>query len=70
MNKAIEELKAAYDAVFNEDGTMKTCGRKACINLISLMMEHSSEDVGNLDTGMINPEVMKSEYERVISENP
>jgi len=68
MNKGIEELKTAYNTVFNEDGTIKACGRDACAQLIKLMKEFSTKDVGNENTGMINIEIMKAEYQRILQE--
>ena len=61
----LEELKAAYNAVFDEQNQIKACGRDACINLISLMKKCTSADVGDEKTGKINIEIMKKEYFRI-----
>ena len=58
----LQELSSAFDAVFDAEGQIKNCGRAVCMHLISLMKRHSSEDVGDEKTGMINIETMKSEY--------
>lgn len=68
MERSIEKLKNAYDAVFDEDGTVKACGRDACAQLIKLMKNLSTKDVGNEDTGIINIEIMKAEYQRILQE--
>ena len=57
-----EEMYAAYNAVFDNKGKIKACGRDACIHLIQLMKKYTSEDVGDENTGRINIEVMKEEY--------
>ena len=45
-----------FNKVFNEDGTIKVCGREACKELILACQEASSEpiDFGNPETGMMN----------------
>ena len=64
--KEIENLKAAYNAVFDENDQMRTCGREACIELISLMKNYTSEDMGNEDTGTIEVTSMQTEYHKLI----
>lgn len=64
--KEIENLKAAYDAVFDENDQMRTCGREACIELIALMKNYTSEDVGNEDTGTIEVTSMQTEYHKLV----
>ena len=59
------ELTKAYDAVFDENGQIKTCGRTACINLIVLMRNYTTEDVGDEVTGKIKIEAMKAEYSKI-----
>ena len=47
-------IKEAYEAVFNEDGTMKACGREACIRLIEACEAKDRETCfGNKKTGEI-----------------
>lgn len=47
-------IKEAYEAVFNEDGTLKTCGRDACIKLISACKAKDQETYfGNEENGQI-----------------
>jgi hypothetical protein len=62
-----KSLKAAYNAVFDENGKVKECGRDACIRLINLMGNYTSKNVGNENTGMLEIDAMKSEYYRVIA---
>lgn len=47
-------IKEAYEAVFNEDGTMKACGREACRRLIEAC-EAKDQDTyfGDKRTGKI-----------------
>ncbi len=63
----LKELSSAFDAVFDNEGQIKACGRYACMNLINLMKKYSSEDVGDEETGRINIETMKNEYFRICS---
>ena len=44
-----------YNKCFNEDGTVKACGREACKQLIRACMEQDpTKDFGNPDTGMMH----------------
>lgn len=58
------ELIRRYDAVFNHDGSRKCCGRQACMDLIEAcsMFDNKkpSEYYGDLKTGMMNSENIKS----------
>lgn len=63
----IKKLKAAYDAVFNEKGEIKACGRDACTKLISLMKKYTSKNIGDIRTGKLEIDVIKMEYYRVIT---
>ena len=65
-SEEIKNLRTAYSAVFDENGHMKACGRNACIKLINLMSNYTSEDVGNENTGILKIDAMKSAYYRVI----
>jgi hypothetical protein len=62
----LKELTSAFDAVFDDDAQIKACGRIACMNLITLMKKHSSQDVGDEKTGNINFETMKNEFLRIL----
>ncbi len=59
-----------YAKVFNEDGSIKNCGRTVCIQLISLAQQLSDAtiDFGNVDTGFINIEPMQKLYEKIKQE--
>jgi len=67
MNESIEILKAAYNAVFDEAGQIRACGRAACIHLINVMKGFSSENVGDESTGFIEIARLQSEYHRLVS---
>ena len=58
-----------YAKVFNEDGSIKNCGRTVCIQLISLAKQLGTDtDYGNADTGFINIETMQKLYEQINQE--
>ena len=61
-----ERLRGAFNAVFDEKGHVKNCGRDACSRLIHLMKRYSSKNVGDESKGILNVDVMKKEYCRVI----
>ena len=61
-----EKLRKAYNAVFDKNGQVKNCGRDACSRLIHLMKKHSAENVGDEHKGILNVDVIKSEYRRVM----
>ena len=49
------ELKQSYDRVFNEDGTVKLCGREACKDLIIAMQsKFPGINFGNPVHGIMN----------------
>jgi hypothetical protein len=54
------EFKEKYDAVFNENGSVKLCGREKCKDLVIACMVLSKNGgknyFGNPDTGMMNVE--------------
>ena len=63
----LEELKDAYQAVFDENGNVKACGSVACMKLmISLMRFRPKADLGNLDTGVMNINVVKNMYRDIV----
>lgn len=56
-----------YKEVFNEDGTVKNCGRTKCQKLISLAMQlekHEDRYFGNDRTGMMNVEHIQELYNK------
>jgi hypothetical protein len=63
--KELEELKDAYQDVFDENDQIKNCGRVACMRLIHLMKKYSTENVGNPDTGTLEVNTIQSEYHRI-----
>jgi hypothetical protein len=56
-----EKLLCQYKKVFNEDGTVKACGRYECIKLISLCEEHANNKnhFGSTDTGFMDVNAIK-----------
>lgn len=61
------EIKRLYDVVFDSNGNVRACGRNACKRLIEAINSKSDLNVGNAETGMMNIDVLKSEYDRIIS---
>ena len=60
MTKTFEEY---YCAVFDTDGSIKSCGRKACMDLIQFVETTYMVEVGNEDTGFIsNQDLIKAIY--------
>lgn len=60
-----------YKEIFNEDGSVKICGREKCRKLISLaiqMEKHEDGYFGNDRTGMMNTEKIQELYEKIIKE--
>lgn len=57
----LADLKSQYQIVFDEDGNVKTCGRKNCSKLIELceMATNGQMDFGNKETGIMNVELIK-----------
>lgn len=64
----INRLKEYYNAVFDENGDIKLCGRDACKKLIVEMKGYTSVDVGDEDSGFMNVDNMKKEYKRLVEE--
>lgn len=55
----MEKLKVLLNAVFEEDGAVRPCGRETCKKLISVASEkYPNVDFGNPNTGIMNIEVM------------
>ena len=51
------EFNEKYNNVFNDNGTIKNCGREKCKDLIIACMvlsKNNSNYFGNPDTGMMN----------------
>jgi hypothetical protein len=62
-----ERLKRAYNAVFDENGQVRNCGREVCSKLINLMKKYTSKKIGDEDTGKLEIDTIKLEYYRVIA---
>lgn len=61
------EIKRLYNAVFDSNGDVRACGRDACKRLIEAINSKSDLNVGNAETGVMNVDVLKSEYNRLMS---
>lgn len=61
------EIKRLYNVVFDLDGNVRACGRDACKRLIEAISSESDLNVGNAETGVMNVDVLKSEYNRLMS---
>lgn len=49
-----------YKQVFNEDGTVKQCGREKCKKLIRMCQNLNKDiDFGSIESGMMNVENIK-----------
>ena len=60
----MDKLTKCYNAVFDEDGNIKVCGREKCSELIMAMQERiKTVDFGNEATGMMNVEGIKYYYD-------
>ena len=58
-----------YSKVFNEDGSMKNCGRTVCIQLITLAEQlDETMQFGDKKTGFINIENMCILYNKIKAE--
>ena len=63
--KDLEEVKDAYQDVFDSNDKIKNCDCVACKRLIYLMKKFSTENVGNPDTGNLEISTIQSEYHRI-----
>ena len=61
----LQELKKAYNNVFDENGEIKGCGRTCTRILISTLKKYTKEDIGDENTGMMKVETLKSVYQRL-----
>ncbi len=71
--KKREELLAAYSDVFSQNGDVKACGRKKCMELISICSKCSPSNYksfGDLSTGIMKvphiKELIEEEFPEVI----
>lgn len=60
----MDRLKTLYSEVFNDDGSIKVCGRDKCKHLISCLSDmYPDKYFGDVNTGFLNikaiREVMK-----------
>lgn len=55
----IEKILKQYKIVFNEDGSVKNCGRDNCIKLIELLTQmFPTVSFGNQNTGFMNIDII------------
>lgn len=65
--KELDELKDAYEAVFDEDGSIKACGRALCLHLMYVLKKfRPMAELGNFDTGVMNVKVIKDVYRDIV----
>ena len=56
----MDEIKKAYDEVFDEDGNVRLCGREKCRNLIRLLSdEYLGIYFGDEESGMMQVQNIK-----------
>lgn len=58
------DVVCAYNNVFNADGTLKLCGRQACMDLIHAVEVVYGVVCGNIKTGVLNLEAVRQVRER------
>ena len=61
------EIRALYSRVFDENGNVKPCGRRNCIELIRVLESETNINCGDKDTGYMNVENIKKAYAQVMS---
>ena len=59
----LQELKKAYNVVFDENGEVKACGRECTTHLIKSIKKYTNENVGDEGTGRMDVKKLKSVYE-------
>jgi hypothetical protein len=65
--KDLEELKNAYQDVFDEDGNVRACGRALCLRLMLFLKRFRPKaNLGNFDTGVMNVDVVKNMYKSIV----
>lgn len=65
---ADEKLTKAYESVFDTQGNVRVCGRKACITLIEECEKKDSYTYfGNKENGRMDIEAIKRFYEKEMS---
>lgn len=62
MSKRLDDL---YNVVFDSNGKVKPCGREYCKELISECSKYTSHYCGDISTGFMNIDVIKSVYNEV-----
>ena len=50
----VVEFEALYKECFNEDGSVKACGRDACKKLIKFLNRNSTDRYGDEEKGYMN----------------
>jgi hypothetical protein len=61
----LQGLKAAYNAVFDEDGNVKNCGRELTRILIKEVAKHTTVNVGDESTGIMKVDKLKTVYQEL-----
>ena len=60
------EITTLYERVFDEDGNIKPCGRKKCIDLIMALEQATNIPCGDKNTGYMSVENIKRAYTQYI----
>ena len=61
----LQNLKTAYNAVFDENGNVKNCGRELTKILIREVAKHTEDNVGDESTGIMRVDTLKSVYSKL-----
>lgn len=61
----LQNLKTAYNAVFDENGNVKNCGRELTRILIKEVAKHTTVNVGDESTGIMKVDKLKTVYQEL-----
>jgi hypothetical protein len=61
----LQELKKAYNVVFDENGEVKACGRECTTHLIKSIKKYTNKNVGDENTCRMDVKELKSVYEKL-----
>lgn len=64
MDEKIKKLKELFTKVFNEDGSVKLCGREACVEIIEVCEQLSGEVCGDKIRGYMYTDKIEEVYKK------
>lgn len=64
--KEEKELRNAFNKVFDANEDVMNCGREACTRLMLIIKNYSTVDIGNIETGVMNVEAVKTVYHKLL----